>query len=348
MNLARNKNGSIGRQIPGQGIQARTVPSRLGEAHGNLYLSAASIAREQADRAKKEYIQSEAIKKNKIAQAQKRRAERLQAQKGNQRIGASQAAAKYNPMNAKLAMHFAKQKTMGQDEMVATSLYHAPNWTRGTTGKVFTPRPPADFSNSGANMDTVPSNQPVEPVIWHTDFRMHMIKGNPLTRNGSYGPGVTDFDRFVNGRDVNDQAIDGGGDGTERLAGSERIAGGTMLGRLHGSQVRAGIANRGRNSHLGDEFDDFESDDSGGFFSDLWTSAQDTVSSALPGALASQITGGGGSPSSPGSTVTVIRPPTTIASTATMVPGVPNWALYSGIGLMGVGVLFAVLNAIKK
>lgn len=340
MILAKGRDGRIGRQIPGVGLQARVDRPVMGEVHGNLYLSESSIANEQANRRKKEGHLAMQKAAAQISAANRRQHGRLGSIRANAQIKASRQAVNFDPMNEKLKHHFARQKTMGQDMMVSNSLYHAPLWTRGTTGQVLTPVPPADFSNSGANMDTVPSGVPPEPVIWHTDFRTHMIKGNPLTRNGSYGPGVTDFDRFVNGRDVNDQAIDGGGNATEQ------IAGGTMLGRWNGGIAKRGILKRGHNNTLGDDsdFSDAEieaagSDDSGGFFSDLWDSASDTATAALPG-LATQAI----KPGSSSSTTTVIHTVPAATLAPSVVPGVPNWALYSGIGLLGVGVLFAVLK----
>lgn len=342
MNLARGRNGRIGVQIPGQGLQARVKPTYMGDQPGNLYLSEAVINKEAHRRASEKALAAGKKRYNQLlgAAANLKQNQALAARRAQ--VQHSQQAKKFDPMNEKLKHHFARQKAMGQTEMVATTLYHQPSWSRGTTGSTFKPRPPADFSNSGANMDTVPSDQVREPVVWHSDYRMHMIKGNPLTRDGKFGPAVTDYDRFVNGQDVNDAQSGGGGNGTETLAG------GTMLGRLNGSPVRAGLANRGGRPGLGDEFDDFESDDSssGGFFSDLWDSATSTITDALPGAALSQVTGSGSHPT--GTTTTVYQPIPGTVTTATMIPGIPNWALYSGLGLMGLGVVFAMLSAVKK
>lgn len=333
MNLAKDRFGKIGRQIPGQGLQARTIPSQMGETYGNLYLSEASIEAEQANRIAKANAQKIKARKLKVAQAESRERERVAKAKVAKQVQNYQLGARVNPLAQKLKHHYARQKMMGETAMVATSLYHAPSWQHGTTGLAMKTVAPADASGDSANMDIVPYGQNVDPVVWHADFRTHMIKGNPLTRDGVFGPAVTDFDRFVNGQDVNDARIGGGGNGTEQ------IAGGTMLGRYQGSR---------RPTNMGF---DFSWDGISDAFSNILDQTSDNVVDALPDQLAQELqhaVAGGGSVQSSSNGTIIVNRPVTGTTTATMIPGVPNWALYTGIGLMGVGVLFALMNTMKR
>lgn len=230
MNLAKGRNGKIGRQIPGQGLQAKIVQPSGGGYHRNVYLSEGQIAADQnyftAEEAKAKYLEAVRVQKIKNQKA----AAQAQMKRNMMGVAPYQRLAKLNPMNEKLLRHFAKQKMMGSSSnAVFQTLTHAP--TGATSGYHPKPRPPADFSNSGGNMHLVPSGQPKEPVVWRADYRQTLFKGNPLTRDGQYGPAVTDYDRFVRGVDVNQSVINGA---------TMPIAGNTMLGRFEGKSKSLG------------------------------------------------------------------------------------------------------------
>ncbi len=140
------------------------------------------------------------------------------------------------------------------------------------------PRPPADFSNSGANMHLVPGDDPHGPYVWHSDNRRHMIKGNPLTRDGEYGPGVTDYDRFVNGVDVNQSVVAGA---------TMPVAGNTMLGRHEGQGRRLGGALGRAYGQMGDDSVDFS------YFDDVPAAPVDDGGSIVdPSAYTEDLTSG--------------------------------------------------------
>lgn len=225
MNLAKGRNGKIGRHIPGQGLQAKVVGASGPGYSRNLFLTEDQIVADQ------HYFKAKDQQARSMGRARIERAKRKQLARMQQRrqqsmgVAAYQKLSQVNPMNDKLKLHFARQITMGQSQKVAGQLYHTPSPSGATSGYHAKPRPPADFSNSGANMHLVPGVAERGSVVWHSDNRMHMIKGNPLTRDGAYGPKVTDYDRFVNGVDVNQSIVEGA---------NMTIAGNTMLGRYEG------------------------------------------------------------------------------------------------------------------
>lgn len=250
MNLAKGRNGRIGRQVPGQGLQAKIVQPSGGGYNRNLYLSEGQIAADQNYFAAQE-AKNKALGRAREAQARQAAGQaQMQMKRNMMGVAAFQQLARVNPMNARLLQHFARQKGMGaSSNQVASTLYHTPvvnNTTGATSGYHAKPRPPADFSNSGANMHLVPDDRGRDPVVWHSDYRMQLFKGNPLTRDGVYGPKVTDYDRFVNGVDVNESVV----------AGAEMpIAGNTMLGRYEGKSRRLGgyLGRAMGNGNMGDD-----------------------------------------------------------------------------------------------
>ena len=220
MYLARDKYGNIGRQIPGASFGAEIAQPYAAESPGNVEISSAAQIDYQQKLRRQKYLAHKADRDQK-RYAELARVNQAQALSGAQarNIAQFQGPKNYDPVNEKLKAYFARKMQMGSSssDQVALSV-------SATSGAVFKPVAPADFSQSGANMHLVPDDHPQETVVWESDFRTHMIKGNPLTRDGKFGPAVTDYDRFVQGTDVNDQSM-----------GRMRVSGNTIYGRREGS-----------------------------------------------------------------------------------------------------------------
>jgi len=310
MILAKNKYGQIGRQIPGVGLNARVKPASMGDDRGSVNISTRSI---EADQAKAEAEQKFAQTKNqqdRIRNIAKRIATEARKKAEGAKVMQFQKLANIDPMNEKLKAHYARMNGMGESEQVASSLL----------------RTPADFSQSGGNPQIVASATGKRPISYFADFRQELIVGNPLTRNGEYGPAVTDYDRYVNGVDVNQTDV-------------VEIAGGTILGRLDGQPVPNGMAGMGF---------DFSWDGLVDAASNVISQTGDNLVDNLPDQLAKELQNslsqGGKVTSTSGGTVIVQRP----ATTAQVVKGVPNWLLYAGGGLVAVGFLLILVKAVKK
>jgi hypothetical protein len=234
-------------------------------------------------------------------------------------------------------------------------------------------RDPADFSSSGGNPEIVASDTGKRPIVWHADYRQHLIVGNPLTRNGEFGPAITDYDRYVNGVDVNQTDV-------------VQIAGGTMLGRYNGSIAPAGMGYEHmmqQNCTMGDDtdlsslpdisdqidtsesdlvsqFDALPADGStspstwdsiGNWFSsvgshlttDLATGTASTINAAAQAQLKALLAGGGsGHIDSSGHLI--VTHPATVVKTASLIGGVPNWVLYTGGGLIALSLVATIFG----
>lgn len=344
MHLAK-KNGRISRQIPGQGV--RTANVSMGERRGDLYLSVGSIA---GDQAYWDQMDAEAHQ-TMVHETMAGRARKQMTEQRNQRmregLKSFQAVAKHDPMNEKLKRHFARQSGMGatSDAVMRTVL----------------PPDPADFSSSGANPQYVNGLMMTGGHQWEADFRQHLIVGNPMTRDGVYGPAVTDYDRYVQGLDVNDTDIVQGAQNSmlspedHGLSSDEsNVAGGTMLGRYNGKVAPQGegrkhLARRRHGPNMGF---DFSWDGITDALSDVVDQTSDNLVDSLPKTLQAQITaavGGGGHATTNPATgvVTITRPVTGAVNSISQSLGVPPWAIYTGVGLIGVGVLLVVIKALK-
>lgn len=350
MILAKDKHGRIGRQIPGVGELPRVASAPEAEHRRDLYLSTRSIEADQAHYAKIEQERNAMVEANRLRNIVKRNAERIARERRAEEVE-RQSLGSYNPMTEKLRAHFAKQKGMGETESVVDSLFHAP----------------ADFSQSGGNPQYVPSEEGKRPIVWRADFQQQLIVGNPLTRDGEYGPEITDYDRYVNGVDVNETNV---------------VAGGTMLGRYNGSNAEAGMGNApfqarrkvrpsgvpygmsgvprgmrgvpaGFSGHpLGMGFD-FSWGGITDWVSGVAEQTVDNLSDSLPDQIAKElqdiISGGGDAHVNPATgQIVVTRPVTGTTTTVAQSLGVPPWAIYAGLGLMGVGVLFVLIKAVKS
>jgi hypothetical protein len=316
MILAKNRHGQIGRQVPGPGLQARVSPSPIGDERGSVYLSTRSLEADQARYMAEEIAAKKKQQQERIRSVAKRVAEEARKNAQAQKVIAFQKLAMLDPMNERLKAHYARTKSMGESEAVVASLL----------------RNPADFSSQGGNPQIVASEDGKRPIAYFADFRQKLIVGNPLTRNGEFGPAVTDYDRYVNGTDVNQSDV-------------VEIAGGTILGRDNGGiPVPAGLAGKSRPM--------------GSWYDDLITGASNVIketgselATQLPGQLADELNDaifqGGQVTSQTGGTIVVQRqvPGTT---TTQMVSGVPNWVLYAGGGLLAMGFLLVLVKAVKS
>lgn len=357
MILAKNRYGQIGRQVPGVGINANVVPASMGEARGSVNISTRSIEEDQARYLAEEIEAKKKRQQDRIRQVATRVATEARRKARGAQVMQFQKLAQLDPMNERLKAHYARQKGMGESELVSESLL----------------RTPADFSSQGGNPQIVASESGKRPIAYFADFRQELIVGNPLTRNGEYGPAVTDYDRFVNGVDVNQTDV-------------VEIAGGTMLGRYDGQPVPAGMAGKmipmpvipikkfpvapGRMVPMpvlppripikmpindvralsGMGFD-FSWDGLVDSASDVLSQTGDNLVDALPTQLAKElqnaISQGGTVKSTSGNTVVIQRPVTGTTSTE-IVNGVPNWVTYGAGVMIGMGFLLMIVKAVKS
>ncbi len=334
MILARGKNGKLGRKIPGVGDQARVVEAQMGDRRGSVNVSYGSIEADQAYYGQQEAnarAKAQALKLQKIA---KRNADEIRIRKNQARLKPFQALSGYSHENELLRRHFSRKKSMGETETAV----------EGLVGQAPHPSAPADFSSAGANPEYVYGESMPGGKQWRADFRQHRIVGNPLTRDGEFGPMVTDYDRILSGRDVNeDNVVD------------MPVAGGTMLGRMSGGNIklskRAGIAgpmgHAGMNGPMGF---DFSWDGITDALSDVAGGTVDNVVDSLPDQLAKQLqqaVTGGGKVSTSGNVINVTRPVTGTVTTISKTLGLPTWAVYTGAAVIGAGFLLVMIKAVK-
>lgn len=204
MQLAKNKYGQIGRQQPSVGLEAQVVSAPMAEIQRDVYVSQSSVEQDNAQKNQAEWAQNQRRLQRQLELAEIKR-ERAQKERLERRAILNEQAQKIDPINEQLKSYFAMQGTMGETEKVVSTLL---------------PPNPADFSASGGNLQYVPGLPVTGGDQFWADFRQERIVGNPLTRDGIFGPRTTDYDRFVAGEDVNQTNV-------------VKIAGGTMLGRYH-------------------------------------------------------------------------------------------------------------------
>lgn len=332
MNLAKDKYGRIGRQIHGPSDVAEVTPVQVADRRGNVYASTHSIEADQAYYSQKRKQANALLRAEKLARLAREKAELIEFQNNQKKARHAQSQAAVDPLNEKLKAYFAKQMGSPQHERVLRSV---------TNGNVV--QRPADFSSSGGDPEIVRSPDGRRPIEWRADFRQHQVVGNVLTRDGAFGPAVTDYDRYVNGIDVNERNV-------------VNVSGGTIHGRITGEQPNAmGFFNWGSSA---DDFEDFEDDGGGswwdsvtGFFEDVGDKTVDELSDKLPEQIAKEIqdiiSGGGEAHVNAQGQVVVTRPPTYAPSMASSM-GIPSWALYTGLGLVGVGVLLVAIKTMKS
>jgi hypothetical protein len=328
MRLAKGADGRIGRQIPGQGMNAKVVAAPMAERRGDVYLSTHSIEADQAYYSDLENTQRALNQAKRIERSVRAKADKIREERQASRVRGIQSLGSYSRDEEKLRRHFARKLQMGETDQVVGSIL---------------PANPADFSESGANPQYVPGERMTGGEEWRADFRQHLITGSPLTRDGVFGPQVTDFERFVKGVDVNQTDV-------------VEVVGGTMLGRMGdehmfqdvtmGSDGSLRVTNRPKSLGF-----DWSWDGLADAFSSTASQTVDNVIDDLPGQLAQElqhaITGGGTATTS-GNTITVQRPVTGATTTLSQTLGLPKWALYGGLGLLGIGVTFMMIKAVKS
>lgn len=158
----------------------------------------------------------------------------------------------------------------------------------------------------------------LRPIVPRADFRLQSITGNPLTRDGSYGV-VTDYDRFVRGQELDNDLVP---------------TGGTMLRRPMSSEFG------------------FSWDSVTNWLDTTASNTMDQLSTQLPGTLATaaqqelikQIQSGQAAQQ------VVVQQPVQMPNTYSiqagqqMISGIPNWALFAGLGMVGIGLMFMIVK----
>lgn len=210
MYLAKNKFGQIGRQQPFAGDEAIVHPSEMGREYGSVNVSHQKIAMDQARSLEIEKRRKAKDQQNRYrAEVARRLAETKEAAKRTDVL--RMESQKRDVAQDLLKQYFGKQAVLGETDKVMRSLL---------------PPKPADFSNSGGNLDYVAGDDVTGGQQFWADWRQERVVGNPLTRDGIFGPRVTDYDRAAYGEDVNQSNV-------------VKIAGGTMLGRYHDHSMGA-------------------------------------------------------------------------------------------------------------
>jgi len=301
MYLAKSKNGMVGRVRKSHDGQAVIAPSTMGERVGNLYLSVGQIEADdkywkQKDEENRAKYQAQVVS----AQA-KRKAQSIQEQKSREAAQRQQAQIPEDLTQRKLKKYFAQTMGMSQTERVARSLQ-------------------ADFSQT----EMLPGKRAYTPVA-RADYQNHQITGNPLTRNGNYGP-VTDFDRFVNG--------------TENENDFVKYAAGTMYRKPVPGQFG------------------WEWSDVGDWFADAGSNVADELQDQGPAAIAAAAAAAikdslmppkpppppAPAPRAPGSSVMTYLPGSSAVNQAAASLGVPPAVLW---GMGGLGVLIGLGVIVK-
>ena len=293
MHLAKDKYGNIGRKIPSSGTESKIQQPMTAEEQTDLYVSQSSVVKQdiknKLEEAKAQAQESANFAKRKMAQLAK---EDIQKQKTAE-VKQYQKASKIDPTQDVLKTYFAKQMSVSETKKVLNDLSPAS-----------LPAAPANFSASGGNVQYVRGTPVTGGDQWNADFRTQMIVGNPLTRDGVFGPGITDYDRFVKGIDVNQTDV-------------VKIVGGTILGRYQSQDINLSGSTMGS---VSDFFSNLASGVSTGIsqgtqeaLSKLPSQVSTTLSSSLQDMLNKGL-----AKKNPDGTITVVResqaPPTIIQS----------------------------------
>jgi|GEM_PF-6503287 len=321
MILAKNRNGQIGRQIPGVKFDAKIEAAQEGGRRGSVYISTRSIEEDQAYYGQKERQERAVGLRERLKNIAERGAFEARKAAKTEKIVRFQKLAAIDPMNEKLKAHYARQGSMGETMRVMNSVR------------------PADFSSSGANPELVAGERMTGGDQWRADFRQHMIVGNPLTRDGNFGPAVTDYERFVQGTDVNQwNVVDTG-----------QIAGGTMLGRYNGSKAPAGMGSQamGACSFSSLSLSDYAACVAREAGDKLADSTLASVLKAAQTEVNKIIAGGGDAKVNPDGSITIRREGAPTQQTS-MFGTVPKSVLWAGGITVGVIALLLVATQAKK
>jgi hypothetical protein len=337
VNLAKNSRGQIGRHVRSFGEEAQIEIPPGAARTGTVEVSARSIEQDQ------QYWQEMDRRAQAEAEARITRArfERASARAAEDQrralIESQQVPATYNLEEEKLKRYFARNMGMSESERTARSVR-------------------ADFTIN----EMIPGN-PKRPMNIRSDYRQMEIVGNPLTRDGSYGV-TTDYDRFVRGTELDNDLVPVPQSSTLLRAKNNGNGGfsgpnGEPLYRPRPSES----LRRSPRAQMGyDEEDPFAADleeEESNWFERLFESTAEQFQEQAPEAVARAAT------QTAVAQITGQRPPApqTIYQTgpASYLPmqsqvaryaqssGVPPWAIYSVVGLLGVGVLITAVKMLK-
>lgn len=320
MHLAKDKHGRIGRKVPGVGFDAKVETAPQAERRSSVFVSPFTI---ENDEKYWKNVESKKIAKQEAQAAKefvKRQAEEVKKQKVSQSLEKHQAAAKFDATQDIMLQYFQKSLKLGETQKAINALSPA-----------HLPANPADFSASGGNVQYVRGERMTGGTEWRADFRDRLIVGNPLTRDGVYGPAVTDYDRIVQGVDVNQ---------TNVVQASLPIAGGTMLGRYEGENVTPGMGSLPEG--MGIDLSSIGKSISTGVQSGvqkLTTQIPQRVEQFVSSELQKLIEKGMARIQPDGKVVVYQEQPPVIQS---QIMGLPPWAIYAGVGVVGIGLLLAL------
>lgn len=313
MLLAKDKNGRIGRKIPNKGFNAQIEIPPEASHLGDVYLNTNRLEHDERYWKNEEALQIAKAKAREEQEKLKRKALELRSLERNHAIKDQQRKPLSRDQRL-LGNYFRRQMGLTEQEKVARSLVTA------------------DFSQSGADPQIIPVPDEYKGV-WAADYRWEKVIGNPLSRDGVFGPGVTDYDRIVKGSDIHQW-------------NEPTVVGGTQLG-VYNDEVK--FAKNNQLSGFGSLFDDL-SDWASSVYEGALEIADETLSeiraqlpeelkkltnTELKKLLASQ-----GQPGVP--TISIPRYTTVPAAAQNQ-----NWVMYAGLGLLGLGVLFIGIKALK-
>lgn len=321
MHLAKDKDGNIGRKIPSPGPQAKVEKPKIADDRMNLYVSHSSVVKQEA---KDKMAEAKALAKEQALVVQKtvqRMAKQIEDKKKSKEVEQYQKASKVDPTMLALKNFYEKKQAEGETKTVLNALSPAS-----------LPSAPADFSSTGGNVQYVRGNPMTGGQQWRADFRTQLIVGNPLTRDGVFGPAITDYDRFVKGIDINERDV-------------VKVAGNTILGRYASDDINL-------SGHtMGASFSDFASNLWSGVTSGVQTGTQEAVSK-IPSQVSTAISSGlqdminkGLARKNPDGSVTVIRE--TQSAPIVVQSGISPTMIAVG-GAAFVSILAAILLMKKK
>lgn len=277
------KNGRIGRvknTINGVPDVATAVSA---DQRGELYVSTSTLARDQA------LLDAEKTQKLAVAQARKIQKENFQRKYYQDFLTAQKQAqleAKNKPLNSdevKMKRYFSEQMGRSETENVARTLK-------------------ADFYDRTQILET----QPSRPIVARADFMASKLTGNPLTRDGAYGP-VSDYEKIVQGVELNNDRV-------------TSVVGGTIL-RKHKHKSEMGF-------------------DWGAIWDNAVDQAETSIDDKITSTVANAINPQQSQPAT--QVINIARPQS--STSKTLIPNVPDYVTYGAGALAGLGLLMFVMK----
>ena len=296
MRLARMANGQVGRVLRSMGEQAVIENPSKADYSSSTDLDLSTLDQDQNYWRNVEAQNKAQIMANQELNRARNEALKAQFNETQESIKASQKIP-LDPTQEKIKNYLIKQKNQTESERTVLRL-----------------KP--DFYDR----ESIPVGFEQGMSLRSGDYRQNDIMGNPLTRDGQYGP-VTDYDRFVEGGELDNDIV--------------QVVGGTMLRRLP-PRPQMGRKSSKKMSGMGD------------FWSDLLTNTTAQLTEQVPEALVANLVGQLNPPPPPTNTVTtIIRAPAIAVNSAARKLGVPPWVIYSAFGVLA-GSLVLVLVKSKK